>query len=97
MTNQTTDLNGPENSLDGVEVEKPSTRKTTVETKTDALCKLLLRPNGATTAQIQKCLVWQPHTVRAAISRLRTSGVVIELDQSGKVARYRAVPMDIGQ
>ena len=68
-----------------------------VETKTEALRKLLLRPNGATGAQIQRCLIWQPHTVRAAISRLRTSGVVIELDQSGKVARYRAVSMEIAQ
>jgi DNA-binding transcriptional regulator PaaX len=40
-------------------------------------------------AQIQEQLGWQPHTVRAAISRLRSAGVPIELDRSGNVTRYR--------
>ncbi len=71
--------------------------KPVAKTKTDVLRKLLLRPKGATVAQIQNCLIWQPHTVRAAISRLRKSGVVIELDQSGKVARYRAMPLEVRQ
>ena len=71
--------------------------KPVAKTKTDVLRKLLLRPKGATVVQIQNCLIWQPHTVRSAISRLRKSGVVIELDQSGKVARYRAKPMEIRQ
>lgn len=82
-----------------LEVVKP-TRPTPVvkaRTKTDVLRNLLLRPTGATVAQIQKCLIWQPHTVRAAISRLRTSGVEIDPDQSGNVARYRALSMEIGQ
>ncbi len=83
--------------LDGVGVVKPLKPNPVVETKTDALRKLLLRPNGATVAQTQKCLIWQPHTVRAAISRLRMSGVVIKLDQSGIVARYRAVSTEVGQ
>jgi DNA-binding transcriptional regulator PaaX len=55
------------------------------------LRKLLLRKQGATVAQIQKQLGWQPHTVRAAISRLRSSGFSIELDRSGKVTRYRVL------
>jgi hypothetical protein len=45
-----------------------------VKTKTEALRKFLLRPNRAWGAQIQKCLIWQPHTVRAVISGLRTPG-----------------------
>lgn len=57
--------------------------------KADILRKLLSRRNGAAIAQIQKQLSWQPHTVRAAISRLRSSGLPIELDRSGKSARYR--------
>jgi DNA-binding transcriptional regulator PaaX len=59
--------------------------------KSDLLHKLLSRRNGATVAQLQKQLGWQPHTVRAAISRLRSSGASIELDRSGKVARYRVI------
>ena len=57
--------------------------------KTEALRKLLAHRTGATVAQIQEQLGWQPPTVRAAISRLRSAGVPIELDRSGKVTRYR--------
>jgi len=60
-------------------------------TKSDDLRKLLSRRTGATVAQVQKQLGWQPHTMRAAISRLRSLGLPIELDRSGKVARYRVV------
>lgn len=67
------------------------------ETKTETLHKLLSRPNWATVAQIQKRLICQPHTVRAAILRLRIAGATIELDQSGGAARYRALPMDEAQ
>ena len=60
--------------------------------KTEMLRKLLTRRTGATVVQIQKQLGWQPHTIRAAISRLRSSGVTVELDRSGRVARYRSMP-----
>ena len=59
------------------------------EPKTEILRKLLSRRTGATVVQIQKQLGWQSHTIRAAISRLRSSGVPVELDRSGRVARYR--------
>ncbi len=77
------------------EFANPTKPKPVAKTKTDVLRKLLLRPKGATVVQIQNCLIWQPHTVRAAISRLRKPGVVIELDQSSKVARYRAMPREV--
>lgn len=79
------------------EFANPTKPKPVAKTKTDVLRKLLLRPKGATVVQIQNCLIWQPHTVRAAISRLRKPGVVIELDQSSKVARYRAMPREVRQ
>ena len=63
--------------------------KPTARPKVEILRKLLSRCNGATVAQLQRQLGWQPHTVRAAISRLRSSGLSIELDRSGKVTRYR--------
>lgn len=62
--------------------------------KTEMLHKLLTRRTGATVVQIQKQLGWQPHTIRAAISRLRSSGVPVELDRSGRVARYRIIPRE---
>ena len=60
--------------------------------KTKTLRKLLTRRTGVTVVQIQKQLGWQPHTIRAAISRLRSSGVPVELDRSGRVGRYRIMP-----
>lgn len=68
---------------------KPRTPKPAGRTKSDEMCKLLSSRSGATVAQLQRQLDWQPHRIRAAISRLRSAGVAIELDRSGKVARYR--------
>ena len=66
--------------------------KTPAGPRSTVLRNLISRPKGATVAQIQRQMGWQRHTVRAAISRLRSNGVSIELDQSGRVARYRLVP-----
>lgn len=70
---------------------KPRPAKPATKPKIETLRKLLVRRTGATVAQIQRQLGWQPHTIRAAISRLRSSGVPVELDRSGKTARYRVV------
>ena len=51
--------------------------------------RLLGRPRGATIAHLQKTFGWQPHTVRAAISRLRKSGTEVTLDRNGKTPAYR--------
>ena len=44
---------------------------TTKPTKTDAVLKLLKRPQGATMAQLQKTTGWLPHSTRAALTGLR--------------------------
>ncbi|SMX25833.1 DUF3489 domain-containing protein [Boseongicola aestuarii] len=83
--------------ITGIAPTRPSTIKRPSQlgkSKADSLRKLLSRKRGATAEQIQQQLGWQPHTVRAAISRLRSSGLPIELDRSGKSARYRAVRGD---
>lgn len=85
MTDQTTE-NLPSNNT------KHRSVGPVCKPKTDMLRKLLARRTGATVVQIEKQLGWQPHTIRAAISRLRSSGVTIEHDRSGRVARYRIVP-----
>ena len=59
--------------------------------KKDRLEVLLKRPKGATITQLEQGLGWQPHTVRAAISRLRKSGAQVTLDRSGKTPAYRLV------
>ena len=52
---------------------------------------LLARPRGATMVQIEKNLGWQPHTIRAAISRLRKDGAEVSLDRSGRTPSYRII------
>jgi len=62
--------------------------------KSDTLRRFLSRRHGATVAQLQRQLGWQPHTVRAAISRLRSSGLSVKTDRSGRVGRYRVMSGD---
>lgn len=61
-------------------------------TKKAQLSGLLARRKGATIAQIEAALDWQPHTIRAAISGLRKAGAEVSLERGGKVPAYRLVP-----
>lgn len=60
-------------------------------TKKVKLQALLARPKGATLAQLGKDLGWQPHTVRAEISRLRKRGTEVQLEKGGRTPSYRIV------
>ncbi len=51
-------------------------------TKTATILKLLRRPKGASTAQLQKSTDWQAHSIRAALTGLRKKGH--EIERSGK-------------
>lgn len=63
----------------------------TQTTKTDTVVKLISRNSGATIEQIEKATNWQPHTVRAAISRLRKRGMTVLLSQAAKGGKvYKA-------
>ncbi len=58
-------------------------------TKIETILKLLRRPNGASIAQLQKTVDWQPHSVRAALTGLRKKGHTIVRDKDAKgVTRY---------
>ncbi len=61
----------------------------TARTKKAKLEALLSRARGATPAQLQTELGWQPHTVRAAVSRLRKAGHIIELEEMKGRKAYR--------
>lgn len=50
---------------------------------------MLRRPKGATQKQLEASFGWQPHTVRAAISRLRKAGAEVTLDRSARTPTYR--------
>lgn len=65
---------------------KPNIRSTTAkpgskgarQTKMGMIRKLLIRPNGASIAQLQKATGWQPHSVRAALTGIRKQGTPLE-------------------
>lgn len=56
--------------------------------KQDRLAALLIRDEGATTAQMIAATGWLPHTVRAALTGLRKKGYV-DSDKVGEVRTYR--------
>ncbi len=91
MSNQTMSSDVRSECLPVTGSLKPKSKKLTGKTKVEILRKLMSRPNGVTVAQIQKRMAWQPHTIRAVISRLRSSGLPIAIDRSGRAARYRVV------
>ena len=83
-------------SIEMVSADKPIACKPTAKSsrkpktfKKVRLLSLLKRPAVATMSQLEKQFAWQPHTIRAAISKLRSDRHDILLGQSGKDARYR--------
>jgi biotin operon repressor len=58
-------------------------------TKQALLIDLLKRKKGATIEAIVETLGWLPHTVRAALTRLRQQGFQIERVREDGVSRYR--------
>ncbi len=58
-------------------------------TKQALLINLLKRKKGATIEAIVETLGWLPHTVRAALTRLRQQGFRIERVREDGVSRYR--------
>jgi hypothetical protein len=60
-------------------------------TKRDRLVRLLKASAGREIATLSRELGWQPHTTRAALTRLKKSGYAIEKlpPQSNSGSRYR--------
>ncbi|WP_169791208.1 DUF3489 domain-containing protein [Rubellimicrobium mesophilum] len=73
---------------------EPATRR---PTKAGHVQRLLARPEGATLADLRAATGWQPHTVRAALTRLRQAGLAIERSRSdaGRTV-YRILPVHDG-
>ncbi len=70
-------------------VAKPSPAMVRPGTKQALLINLLKRKKGATIEAIVETLDWLPHTVRAALTRLRQQGFQIERVRKDGVSRYR--------
>ncbi|MCP5073900.1 MAG: DUF3489 domain-containing protein [Rhodobacteraceae bacterium] len=60
------------------------------QTKRAQLRKLVNRKSGASIDALQSKLNWQPHTIRAEISRLRKQGLIVTSAPSPKGPVYRA-------
>ena len=58
-------------------------------TKKSLLLKRLNTRKGATLQQLSSEFGWQPHTVRAAISRLRTAGFAVTRGEGRNASIYR--------
>lgn len=71
---------------------QPETDMTDIkpQTKRAQLRKLVKRKSGASIEAIQNQLKWQPHTIRAEISRLRKQGLFITCASSPKGTVYQA-------
>jgi predicted ArsR family transcriptional regulator len=66
-------------------------RATRSTTKRNRLVRLLKASAGREIAALSRELGWQPHTTRAALTRLRQAGYAIEKlpRQNGSGSRYR--------
>lgn len=53
------------------------------------LIKLVSRKSGASISTLEGKLAWQPHTIRAEISRLRKTGLTIGCRPSASGPVYR--------
>ena len=60
------------------------------KSKRAILTTLVSRKSGASIALLQKQLGWQPHTIRAEISRLRKSGLVVTCTVNAGCSVYKA-------
>jgi predicted ArsR family transcriptional regulator len=59
-------------------VEQAEHRPAPTPTKAAQVLKLLSRSRGATLADLTAATAWQPHTVRAHLTRLRKAGHTLE-------------------
>ena len=50
----------------------------------DTILKLIRRRSGASLADLQKATDWQPHSIRAALTKLRKRGITIVCAESQK-------------
>ncbi|SMX25927.1 hypothetical protein BOA8489_04072 [Boseongicola aestuarii] len=60
------------------------------QSKRAQLAKMIKRKSGATVETLQDHLGWQPHTIRAEISRLRRTGLVVTCTAAARGSVYKA-------
>lgn len=89
-SDQTTPVEAPSPALVSAAAAPDTVIPAPRRTKAALIRDLLARPDGATTASLMEATGWQAHTVRAALSGLRKSGVEITRAKIGDETLYRA-------
>ena len=74
------------------------TKQSKPKTKRAQLTQMLGRKSGVDVASISECFGWQPHSTRAALTRLRKAGLNVTSVKSGtgKPSRYHIVRVPAG-
>lgn len=68
-----------------------ATAKAKPPTRLDQLQDLLMRPDGASIAEMMEVTGWQSHSIRGAMAgALKKRGLNITSEKTDKVRRYRA-------
>ena len=62
--------------------------------KAAQLLAMMSRAEGASIDALSAALAWQPHTVRAALTRLRQRGLTISVDRAARPTTYRITPAE---
>lgn len=74
--------------------EKPAEAK---GTKTELVMKMISRPQGATSKDIEEATSWAPHSVRGLLGTFRASGVkVVSTKEKGQPTVYRVNAAEVG-
>jgi hypothetical protein len=61
--------------------------------KQQTIVNLLLRDRGATLDELAAVTSWLPHTIRAALTRLKSRGYALSSEKVDGVRTYRAVAL----
>lgn len=92
--NETTPKAAPEGGRPSTMRKRAKTKKAPGKSKGETLIAMLSSARGASIAVLSKRLGWQPHTIRAAISRLRKAGHTIERRASKAGPVYQILNAD---
>lgn len=72
----------PEQGGASVELAAGATPSASRPTKASLVQRMLAAPGGATMAALVEATGWQPHTLRAALTRLRQAGHAVERERT---------------
>jgi hypothetical protein len=72
-----------------------ATPKASGPNKTEQLIAMMKRPGGATSAEMEAAVGWQPHSVRGLLGTLRKAGTAIISTKNGKDPTYYQIKAEV--